>query len=92
MFERPSSGITSAMQGDHVIRTVPPYNIYQELIRFDAGLRHSFERLSISSISDQVQQQATLPIQHGGVGLRETSRTSSAAFVGSCKSLRQLSN
>ena len=36
-------------------------------------------------------EQATLPVRLGGLGLSEASRSSSAAFVGSCNSSRQLS-
>ena len=35
-------------------------------------------------------EQATLPVRLGGLGLREASRSSSAASVGSCNSSRQL--
>ena len=54
---------------NHIIRTVPPLNIFDELLRFDAGLRQSFETLTASSILDQTWLQATLPIRLGVVGL-----------------------
>ena len=76
---------------NHIIRAVPPLKIVDELLRFDDGLRQSFEMLTASSISDQTWLQATLPIHLGGVVLREASRASSAAFIGSCNSSRQLS-
>ena len=76
---------------NHIIRTMPPLKIFDELLRFDAGLQQSFETLTASSISDQTWLQATLPIRLGGVGLQEASSASSAAFIGSCNSSRQLS-
>ena len=87
-----SSGVASASscKMNHVIRTVPPFKIFYELLRFDVGLRHSFETLTASSISDHAWLQATLPIRVGGLGLREASRASFAAFIGSCNSSHQL--
>ncbi len=66
-------------------------SIFDELFRSDAGLRRSFETLTASSISDLHLATATLPILLGGVALREASRASSAAFIGSCNLSRQLS-
>ena len=43
-----------------------------------------------SSISDTFWLQATLPIRLGGLGFRETLTSSSAAFLGSCHSSRQI--
>ena len=76
---------------NHIIRTVPGFKINDVLIQFDSGLHHSLEALSSSSISDLAWRQATLPVCLGGLGLREASRSSSAAFVGSCNSSQQLS-
>ena len=77
---------------NHILRTVPTYWIDQELVRFDSGVRHSLEVLSHSSISDNAWKQATLPIRHGGLGLRESIRTAPAAFIGSCNTTRDLSH
>ncbi|XP_062503718.1 uncharacterized protein LOC134180557 [Corticium candelabrum] len=76
---------------NHIIRTVPGFKINDVLMQFDSGLHHSLEALSSSSISDLAWKQATLPVCLGGLGLHEASRSSSAAFVGSCNSSRQLS-
>ena len=76
---------------NHIIRTVPGFKINDVLMQFDSGLHHSLEALSSSSVSDLAWKQATLPVRLGGLGLREASRSSSAAFVGSCNSSRQVS-
>ena len=76
---------------NRIIRTVPGFKINDVLMQFDSGLHHSLEALSSSSVSDLAWKQATLPVRLGGLGLREASRSSSAAFVGSCNSSRQLS-
>ncbi len=76
---------------NHIIRTVPGFKINDVLIQFDSGLHHSLEALPSSSVSDLAWKQATLPVRLGGLGLREASRSSSAASVDSCNSSRQLS-
>ena len=76
---------------NHIIRTIPGFKINDVLMQFDSGLYHSLEALFFSSVSDLAWKQATLPVCLGGLGLREASRSSSAAFVGSCNSCRQLS-
>ena len=76
---------------NHIIITVPGFKINDVLIQFDSGLHHSLEALSSSSVSDLAWKQANLPVRLGGLGLCEASRSSSAAFVGSCNSSWQLS-
>ena len=76
---------------NHIIRTVPGFKINDVLIQSDSGLHHSLEALSSSSVSDLAWKQTTLPVHLDGLGLREASRSPSAAFVGGCNSSRQLS-
>ena len=76
---------------NHIIRTVPGFKINDVLTQFDSGLHQSLETLCSSPDSDLAWKPATLPVRLGGLGLREASRSSSAAFVGSCNSSRQLS-
>ena len=76
---------------NHIIRTVPGFKINDVLMQFDSGLHHSLEALSSSSVSDLAWKQATFPVRLGGLGLHDASRSSSAAFVGSCNSSRPLS-
>ena len=73
---------------NHLIRTVPCAKIQEQLSEFDHGLRRSLETILLSSISDMAWKQASLPIRLGGLGLREASRSSSAAFIGSCNASR----
>ncbi|XP_062518293.1 uncharacterized protein LOC134193482 [Corticium candelabrum] len=76
---------------NHLLRTVPSEKVKFQLERFDSELRSSLEVISRSSVSDVAWKQATLPIRLGGLGLRETCRTSALAFVGSCNFTRDLS-
>ena len=48
------------------------------------------EAISRSSLPDSSWKQATLPIRHGGLGLREACRTAPTAFIGSCNFTRDL--
>ena len=63
-----------------------------QLHDFDVNLHRSLEGIVGSSISDSAWLQATLPIQLGGLGLREVRRSSSAAFLASCNFSCQLSS
>ena len=80
----------SACKINHLLRTVPPGTADSQLARFDHGLRHTLGVITQSSISDTCWLQATLPIRLGGLGFRETLTSSSAAFLGSCHSSRQI--
>ena len=53
-------------------------------------LRSCLEAIPRSSLSDSSWKKATLPICHGGLGLRESCRTAPTAFTGSCNSMRDL--
>ena len=75
---------------NHLIRTVPPERVTEQLSRFDHGLRRCLEKIFNSSLSDPCWKQATLPVSLGGLGLREASRTAPAVFIGSCNSTRKL--
>ena len=75
---------------NHLIRTVPSDIIMKQLSRFDAGLRCSLESITHSSIPDLSWKQATLPVRLGGLGLRDSTRTSPAAFIASCNAFRPL--
>ena len=53
---------------------------------FDSNLRNCLSRILCCSISDNAWSQATLPFHLGGLGLRESHRSSPSAFLGSCNS------
>ena len=53
----------------------------KQLSRFDAGLRCSLESITHSSIPDLSWKQATLPVRLGGLGLRDSTRTSPSLQV-----------
>ena len=71
---------------NHLLRTIPPGSMDSELLRFDDNLRRSLSSICNASISDQSWLQATLPCSLGGLGLREASQASPAAFLGCCVS------
>ena len=73
-----------------LLRTLPPGSAPEAFKRFDAGLRRSLERITNSSLDDPAWQQASLPINMGGLGLREASAAALPAFVGSRNSTREL--
>ena len=75
---------------DQLLRTVLPGKATQKRYLFYQCLRHSLEILSHSSLSDEAWCQASLPITHGGLGLREAQSVSPFAFIGSCNSIRDL--
>ena len=66
------------------LRTVPQSLSSEQFVHFDKGLRRSLGVITQSSISDSAWHQATLPLQVGGLGLKEAVPTSSAACLGSC--------
>ena len=73
-----------------LLRTVPPSLGSDQFVRFDKGLRRSLGVITHSSISDSAWHQATLPLQVGGLGLKEAVPNSSAVFLGSCNFSRNL--
>ena len=75
---------------NHLLRTISPNCVISQLERFDYNLRSALGRICKSSISDLSWLQATLPCSMGGLGLREATSTSSAAFLGSCFSSQEL--
>ena len=64
-----------------LLRTVPPSLGSDQFVRFDKRLRRSLGVIIHSSISESAWHQATLPLQVGGLGLKEAVPTSSAAFL-----------
>ena len=75
---------------NHLLHTISPNCVISQLERFDYNLRSALGRICKSSISDLSWLQATLPCSMGGLGLREATSTSSAAFLGSCFSSQEL--
>ena len=75
---------------NHLLRTVTPALLTDQLRRFDVGLRRSLEIICRSSITDTAWLQATLPVRLGGLGLREAVKSAPAAYVGSCNSTKLL--
>ena len=57
---------------------------------FDEQLRNSLSRVVRTSLSDLMWQQATLPLQMGGLGIRQASDMSHAAFLGNCSASKEL--
>jgi len=76
----------------HLLRTVPLSVLRPYLCQFDHNLRSCLSRIMQCSLSDQSWCQATLPFRFGGLGLRESVFSASAAFLGSCNSIRDLAS
>ena len=64
-----------------LLPTLPPGSAPEAFKRFDAGLRRSLERITNSSLDDLAWQQASLPINMGGLGLRQASAAALPAFL-----------
>ena len=75
---------------NHILRSVPPGPILQQLHDFDSSLRSTLGEILQCPISDQVWTQATLPFNSGGLGLRSASRSAPAAFVSCCNMSKSL--
>ena len=73
----------------HMLRTVPPHMLHN-IALFDEQLRNSLSRVVRTSLSDLTWQQATLPLRMGGLGIRQASDMSHAAFLGSCSASKEL--
>ena len=74
----------------HLLRTVPLSILRPFLCQFDHNLRTCHSRIMQCILSDHSWCQATLPFRLGGLGLRESVLSASAAFLGSCNSTRDL--
>ena len=74
---------------NHLLRTVPPDLLMDELTRFDLSLRHLLERITHSSIQDKSWLQATMPIRWWFGPLRSFSFIC-FSFIGSCNTSRNL--
>ena len=75
---------------NHLLRTISPNCAISQLEVFNYNLRSALGCICKSSISDLAWLQATLLCSMGGLGLRETTSTSSAALLGSCFSSQEL--
>ena len=72
-----------------MLRTVPPHMLHNNAL-FDEQLCNSLSRVVRTSLSDLTWQQATLPLRMGGLGIRQASDMSHAAFLGSCPASKEL--
>ena len=76
----------------HLLCTVPFSILKPFLHQFDLNLRTSLSCIMRCSLSDSSWCQASLPFSFGGLGLRESVLSASAAFLGSCNSVRGLAS
>jgi len=76
----------------HLLRTVPLNVLRSFLEHFDANLRNCLSRILQCSLPDDSWRQASLPFRLGGLGLRSSYHSASAAFIGSCNSIRLLAS
>ena len=66
----------------------PAYVSHHSL--FDDQLLNSLSRVVRTSVSDITQQQATLPLRLGGLGIHQASGMCYAAYLGSCSANKDL--
>jgi len=62
------------------------------LCQFDFNLHNCLSHIAQCSLSGLSWHQASLPFCLGGLGLRESSQSAAAAFVGSCNSIHDLAS
>ena len=67
---------------NHILRTTASGSCSEALKRFHLGLQHTFESITLVSLDDAPWQQATLTVHLGGLGIREASSSTPAAFLG----------
>ena len=72
-----------------MLRIVPPHMLHN-LALFDEQLCNSLSKVVRSSLSDLTWQQATLPLRMGGLGIRQASDMTYAAYLGSCSAIKEL--
>lgn len=68
---------------NHIMRTVDPSEIEQELYRFDEIMARALEEILGGPLTSTALAQARLPISKGGLGLRSAAEHCNAAFVAS---------
>lgn len=68
---------------NHLLRTVPPELIVDQIATFDQGLRSTLANILRCPIGDTNWKQATLPFRLGGLGIRDTLPSATAAFISS---------
>lgn len=66
----------------HVLRTSPCCN-HPSLPQFDATLRSAITQICNVTLSDHQWAQASLPVRHGGLGIRSVSTLAPSAFLAS---------
>jgi len=76
----------------HLLRTVPFTVLCPFLEQFDLNLKTCLSRILQCSLPSDSWSQATLPFRLGGLGLRSSSHSAAAAFLGSCNSTRLLAS
>jgi len=76
----------------HLLRTVPFSILRSFLEKFDSHLKGCLGRILQCSLPSNSWCQASLPFRLGGLGLRSSSSSAAAAFLGSCNSVRLLAS
>ena len=70
----------------YMARTTPARLCRDGLLAFDSGVRASFTELTGFHPDALAWEQATLPVQLGGLGLRPAAGIADAAYIGSLAS------
>ena len=75
---------------NHLLRTVPPEIILNQLGKFDENIRSTLAGIIHSPIPDDAWSQAVLSFSYRGLGLGEATKIAPAAFTASCTMVRSL--
>ncbi|KAI5642071.1 hypothetical protein NE865_05763 [Phthorimaea operculella] len=74
----------------YTIRTCPTWMFPQDTTAIDEVIKTSLEEVLNISLSDREWQQASLPVRHGGLGVRRVQDTGPAAFLASANGVLKL--
>ncbi|KAJ2937326.1 hypothetical protein O0L34_g17637 [Tuta absoluta] len=74
----------------YTIRTAPTWLFPREVASFDETLKHALEGILNIQLDDTQWTQASLPIRHGGLGVRRMRESSPSAFLASSFGVTEL--
>ena len=84
-------GCLSYNKINHLLRTCPPTLLQDALVQFDNHFQNMVaEIMRVPCLSDDVWDQASLPIRFSGLGVNQTKVVAGPAYVGSCALTKDL--
>jgi len=84
-------GCLSYNKINHLLRTCPPNLLQDALVQFDNHFQCMVaEIMRVPSLSEDVWEQASLPVRFAGLGVNRTKVIAGPAYVGSCALTKDL--